>query len=146
MSENKLPDKKLPEKRLHLKITTHEKVVFDSDIDEIYAKSTNGEFGILPDHIPFMCALDIGVTKVLIGNQPEFFAVMGGVFQLKDNQASILTQTADSGADIDVVRAKEAKERAELRIAESSEELDVKRAEISLARAVARIKASSAKQ
>lgn len=131
--------------KLHLKITTHEKVVFDADVDEIYSKSTSGEFGILPGHIPFMCALDICVTKVLIGNQPEFFAVMGGVFQLKDNQALILTQTAENGADIDIVRATEAKKRAEIRLAESKEDVDVKRAEISLARATARLKASSGK-
>jgi len=128
--------------KLHLKITTHEKVVFESDVDEIYSKSTEGEFGILPNHVPFMCALDISVTKIIIDGKSEFFTTLGGVFQLKDNQASILTQSAERGSDIDVARAKEAKERAELRLAESSEEVDVKRAEIALARAIARLKAA----
>ena len=32
---------------MHLKIITHEKVVFDEDVDEIYTKSTDGEFGVL---------------------------------------------------------------------------------------------------
>lgn len=136
---------KLPNNKLHLKITTHEKVVFDSDVDEIYSRGMDGEFGILHNHIPFMCALDIGVTKIIIGGKPEFYTTIGGVFQLKDNQALILTQCAEHGADIDVVRAKEAKERAESRLAESTEEIDVKRAEIALARAVARLKASTQK-
>lgn len=128
--------------KLHLKITTHEKVVFDADVDEIYSRSTEGEFGVLPNHIPFMCSLDIGVTKVIIDGKPEFYTTIGGVFQLKGNQALILTQSAEKGSDIDVARAKEAKERAELRLAESTDDVDVKRAEIALARAMARLKAS----
>lgn len=144
MSENKVSDEKLKNK-LHLKITTHAKVVFDADVDEIYSKGESGEFGILPNHVPFMAALDIGVTKVVIDGKPEMYTTMGGVFQLKDNQASILTQSAEAGTDIDVVRARAAKERAEERLAESTGDLDVKRAEIALARAMARLKASSGK-
>lgn len=136
----------MSDKKLHLKITTHEKVVFDADVDEIYSKSTQGEFGILPGHIPFMCSLDIGVTKIVTSNEVQFFAIMSGVFQLKDNEALILTQTAENGSDIDVTRAKEAKERAEARLAESVSDTDVQRAEIAMARASARLKASAAKR
>lgn len=129
-------------KKLHLKITTHEKVVFDSDVDEIYSKGMNGEFGILPNHIPFMCALDIGVTRVVIDGKTDCFTTMGGIFQLKDNQALILTPVAENFCEIDVMRAREAKERAELRLTETADDVDVKRAEIALARAMARLKAS----
>lgn len=129
-------------KKLHLKITTHEKVVFDSDVDEIYSKGVQGEFGILPNHIPFMTALDVGVTKVVVDGTPEYFTTMGGVFQLKDNDALILTQTAEKGSDIDVARAEEAKERAAARLEAGGDDLDVKRAEVALARAMVRLKAS----
>lgn len=132
----------MSEKKLHLKITTHEKVVFDGDVDEIYTKGTQGEFGILPDHIPFMSPLDIGVTKVVIDGKPDFYTTMGGVFQLKDNEAVILTQTAERAADIDVMRAEEAKKRAEERIEGGTGETDVQRAEIAMARALARLKAT----
>lgn len=132
----------MTDKKLHLKITTHEKVVFDEDVDEIYSKGTQGEFGILPDHIPFMSALDIGVTKVILNGTSEFFTTMGGVFQLKDNQALILTQAAEKAEEIDIQRAEEAKKRALERLELEEDNLDVQRAEISLARAIARIKAS----
>lgn len=142
MSETSLENSST-NKKLHLKITTHEKVVFDSDVDEIYAKGTQGEFGILPNHIPFMSALDIGITKVVINGKPEIFSVMGGVFQLKDNQASILTQTAENAAQIDARRAEEAKKRAEERLTSAPDDMDVKRAEVALARAMTRLKAIS---
>lgn len=136
-------DSKIPAKKLHLKITTHEKVVFDSDVDEIYCKGTQGEFGILPGHIPFMSALDIGVTKVVIGGTTEFFTTMGGVFQLVGNEALILTQAAERAVEIDVQRAEEAKKRAQERLENEEDTLDVPRAEIALARAMARLKASN---
>ena len=50
---------------MHLKIITHDRIVFDEDVNEIYAKGVDGEFGILKGHIPIVSALDIGVTKVV---------------------------------------------------------------------------------
>ena len=127
---------------MHLKIITHEKVVFDEDVDEIYSRGVDGEFGILPNHIPVMTALDIGVTKVMQSGKPKYFTTMGGVFQFKDNEGILLTTTAEDGKDIDVARAKEALERARARLAEHSAEIDAKRAEAAIARAMARLKAT----
>ena len=39
---------------MRLKIITHERVVFDEDIDELYTKTIDGEIGILKNHIPLM--------------------------------------------------------------------------------------------
>lgn len=126
---------------MHLKIITHEKVVFDDDVDEIYSRGVNGEFGILKNHIPFMTALDIGVTKIVQGDNIKFFATMGGVFQFKDEEALILTDCAECGDEIDEMRAKEALQRAQVRLLEADAKLDAKRAEAALARAMARLKA-----
>ena len=127
---------------MHLKIITHEKVVFDEDVDEIYTKGVDGEFGILKNHIPIMSALDIGVTKVVQNGVYRYFTTMGGVLQFKDNEALILTPTAEDGSDIDVVRAREALTRARARLAERSAKLDVKKTEAAIARALARLKAT----
>ncbi len=127
---------------MRLKIITHEKLVFDEDVDEIYTKGTAGEFGILPKHIPIMSALDIGVTKVIQGGKPRYFTTMGGVLQFKDDEAIILTPTAEDGKDIDVARAKEALARAREKLAEKDAELDIKKTEAAVARALARLKAT----
>ncbi len=127
---------------MHLKIITHEKVVFDEDVDEIYSRGVDGEFGILQNHIPVMNALDIGVTKVIQNGKAKYFTTMGGVLQFKDNEAIILTTTAEDGNNIDVARAKEALQRAQARLAEHNAEIDAKRAEAAIARAMARLKAT----
>ena len=132
-------------KKINLKIITHEKEVFNEEVDGIYAKSVEGEFGILPDHQPFMSALDIGVTKAEKDGKFEYFTTMGGIFQFKNNEALILTDLAERGTDIDVTRAKSAKERAEARIGSHEVEVDNARAQMALAKAMARLKAASQK-
>ncbi len=127
---------------MHLKIITHERVVFDENVDAIYTKSTNGELGILKGHIPVMTALDIGVTKVVQNDEEKYFTTMGGVLQFKNDEAVILTTTAEKGEEIDVARAKEALERAKARLEEKNAEIDAKRAEAAIARAMARLKAT----
>lgn len=126
---------------MHLKIITHERVVFDEDVDEIYSKGVNGEFGILKGHIPYMTALDIGVTKVIQGKEAKYFTTMGGAFQFKDEEALILTECAECGNEIDEMRAREALDRAKARLAEADAKTDAKRAEAAIARAMARLKA-----
>lgn len=127
---------------MHLKIITHERVVFDQDVDEIYTKGVDGEFGILKGHIPIMAALDIGVTKIVYEQNVKFFTTMGGVLQFKDGECIILTTTAEAGDEIDVVRAKSALERAKNQLNEPEIEKDAKRAEAALARAMVRLKAT----
>ncbi len=127
---------------MHLKIITHERVVFDEDVNEIYTKTTNGEIGILKNHVPIMAALDIGVTKAVKNEDVKYFTTMGGVLQFKDNEALILTDTAECGDEIDVARAKDALKRAQARLADMDAEIDAKRAEAAIARAMARLKAT----
>ena len=127
---------------MHLKIITHERVVFDEDVDEVYTKTIDGEIGILKNHVPFMTGLNIGVTKTVKEGNVKFFTTMGGVLQFKDNEILILTTTAESGDEIDVTRAKEALARAKAKLAESEAQTDAKRAEAAIARAMARLKAT----
>lgn len=127
---------------MHLKIITHEKVVFDDDVDEIYTRTTDGEIGILKNHVPIVSALDIGVTKTVKNGNYKYFTTMGGVIQFKDEEALILTPTAEDGNEIDVLRAKEALKRARARLSEADAKLDSKRVEAAVARAMARLKAT----
>ena len=127
---------------MHLKIITQERVVFDEDVDEVYTKTTDGEIGILKNHVPVMAALDIGVTKAVKNNDSKYFTTMGGVFQFKDNEALILTSTAECGDEIDVTRAREALKRAKELLANKDAHIDAKRAEAAMARAMARLKAT----
>ena len=127
---------------MKLKIITHERIVFESDVDELVIQTKSGQMGILKDHIPLTTALDIGVTKVKIDDKYKYFATMGGIFQFKDNTATILTDVCEDGCEIDVTRAKAAKERAEAILADQTAKIDAQRAQAALARSLARLKAA----
>ena len=127
---------------MQLKIITHERVVFEDEVDELVIQTKTGQMGILKDHIPLTTVLDIGVTKVKQGDKIRYFATMGGVFQFKDNYATILTDVCEDGCNIDVTRANAAKDRAESRLADSAAKIDSQRAQAALARSLARLKAA----
>ena len=127
---------------MNLKIITHERIVFEGEVDELVLQTKGGQIGILKDHVPLTTALDIGVTKAKIGDKYKYFATMGGIFQFKDNTATILTDVCEDGCDIDVTRANNAKQRAEARLADNDAKIDSERAQAALARSLARLKAA----
>ena len=60
--------------------------------------------------------------------------------QFKDNEMRILTDAIEGREEIDIERAKRAKERAEARLAKRDNRTNIKRAEVALAKAINRIK------
>ena len=130
---------------MNLKIITQEKVVFEGEVDAIYTKGIDGEFGILKGHIPVMSSLDIGVTRAVVGDETKQFTTMGGILQFKDNECLILTTLAESDEEIDEARARDALERARRRLRNAEARMDAKRAEAAIARAEARLKAKLSK-
>ncbi|MBR1373655.1 F0F1 ATP synthase subunit epsilon, partial [bacterium] len=93
-------------------------------------------------HIPLTTSLEIGVTKARIGDKYRYFATTGGIFQFKENNATILTGVCEDSDDIDVARAKAAKERAQARLADTNANIDAQRAQAALARSLARLQAA----
>lgn len=127
---------------MKLKIITHERIVYEGEIDELVVQSKSGQLGILKDHVPMTTVLDIGVTKAKIADKYKYFATMGGILQFKDNNAIILTDVCEDGNDVDVTRANDAKHRAEARLADNNAKIDTQRAQAALARSLARLKAA----
>ena len=125
--------------KIHLKVITHEKIVFEDDIDELYVQASDGRMGILKNHIPVISTLGIGVAKVVQGKEAQCITIMGGILQFAHNKATILTDIAELECDIDIARAKHAQERAEARIRAQEDNLDITRAQMALAKAIARI-------
>ncbi len=133
----------MSEKKIHFKIITPERIVFEDDVDSVTAKGVNGSFGILPEHIPFMSTLDIDTAKAEKDGKEYIFSIIGGAFQFKNNEAIILTEAAECGGDIDTTRAQLAKERAEASLSSAQTQQDIKMANAALTRAMVRLKAAS---
>lgn len=124
-----------------LEIVTPERKVYANDAKMIVVKGVEGELGILPRHIPMVTALKI--APVLIkktDGQQERVAVHGGFMEVRNDKVVILAESAELGSDIDIDRARKAKERAEQRLAaDRKDEIDFKRAQLALHRAMNRL-------
>ncbi len=131
------------DKKFALEILTPDRIVYSGEATYLRAPGTEGSFGVLANHIPFLTTLDIGEVEVEIGNKKRFFAISGGFAEVLNNTVSILAETAEAAEDIDVNRANEAKERAEKRLREHLAEVNVARARIALTRALTRLKVAS---
>ena len=126
--------------KIFLEIVTPEKKVVSETVDIVVAPGEMGEFGVLPGHIPFLCKLRVGELRYRQGGAQQHIAIMGGYAEVLNNQVTILATAAEAATDIDVIRAKAARERAERRLAESRDKLEFARAQAALQRAMARLK------
>jgi F-type H+-transporting ATPase subunit epsilon len=114
----------------------------------IVVRVENGELGILPNHEALIASLAIDEVKVKRVDSPEHFdyiAVNGGVIEVQNNLVTIISDSAERDRNIDVSRAKRAKDRAEkmLELSKAKQDVDqLKRAGIELHRAINRINVS----
>ncbi|WP_276353487.1 F0F1 ATP synthase subunit epsilon [Cohnella caldifontis] len=127
---------------LRLEIVTPERKVYEEDVDMVVVKGVAGELGILPNHIPLATPLKIAPIKAKKGGKDEYVAVHGGFMEVRKDKVVILAEAAELGNDIDLIRARQAKERAERRLADKAANVDHKRAELALQRALSRISAA----
>jgi F-type H+-transporting ATPase subunit epsilon len=126
--------------KLLLEIVTPEKKVLSEQVDIVMAPGEEGEFGVLPNHIPFLSKLKIGELRFRVGASTRFVAVMGGFAEVLPDHVTILATAAEEATEIDVIRAKAARERAERRLAETKDRVEFVRAQAALQRAIARLR------
>ncbi len=127
---------------LRLEIVTPERKVYEEDVEMVSVKGVAGELGILPNHIPLVTPLRIAPVRVKKAGGEEKIAVHGGFMEVRKDKVVILAEAAERGDDIDVLRARQAKERAEARLAAKREDIDFKRAQLALQRALTRLEVS----
>lgn len=125
---------------LFLEIISPSKQVFSGQIKSITVPGTKGRFQVLKNHAPIISTFEIGMIKVDLPEKPKYFATAGGTIEVLNNKVLVLADSIESADEIDIDRAKRAKERAEKRLAEKTPDIDVVRAQTSLARALNRIK------
>ncbi|MBX4187314.1 MAG: ATP synthase F1 subunit epsilon [Candidatus Doudnabacteria bacterium] len=105
---------------MKFKIVTPERIALETEVDALTLPTTMGEITILPNHIPLVAQLIAGEVKYKSSNRENFFAVSGGVIEVKgNNEVLILADTAEFGHEIDVARAEQAREAARKLMTES---------------------------
>jgi F-type H+-transporting ATPase subunit epsilon len=129
------------EKTFPFEILTLQKLFLREEIRFVIAPGQEGVFEILAHHAPFVFALKPGPLRMrLLDGQEQYVAVGSGFLVVQKERTTVLTRSAERPEEIDVERARRAKERAEQRLQQKSADFEIARAEASLQRALARLK------
>jgi F-type H+-transporting ATPase subunit epsilon len=132
-------------KTIKVSVVTPDGPVYEADVEMVSTKAKSGELGILPGHIPLVAPLEISAVRLKKEGKTQYIAVSGGFLEVRPDKVTILAQAAERAEDIDVVRAKAAKERAERRLQSKQDDIDFKRAELALKRALNRLNVAEMK-
>lgn len=114
-------------------LVTQERLVFSGLADYVSLPGSEGRMGILPNHMPMLTTLDFGEVVVRIGGQEQYFAVGGGFAEVQPDKVIILADSAEHADEIDLERARQARERAEKAMKEGIHEDPLRYAQIRLA-------------
>ena len=103
--------------KIRLEVVTPDGAALDDDVDEFTSPSAQGQFGVLPGHLPLLAALRTGIVTYRKGTQSVSFAVGSGLVEVADDRAILLTDKLHHKDDIDVVsvrmQLKEVEEKLE---------------------------------
>lgn len=127
---------------IDMTIVTPEREVVHDEVGELQVPGAEGYLGVLPGHAPLFSELKVGELAYRKGDLWFSLAVAWGFVEVLPGQVRILAETAERAHEIDVERAKRAKQRAEERISRGGEDIDYVRALVALQRALIRIQVS----
>lgn len=125
-----------------LKIIEPDGMFFEGEGEFLEFTSVEGQMGVYKNHIPLTTILEPCVVKIHANGETKKAAVLGGFIEIQKERITILAEDANWPEEIDVERAKAAKQRAEERLSRRESGIDIVRAEAALKRAMARIGAA----
>ena len=128
-------------KYLELRIVTPFGDQHTFKVRHVRIPGSEGDFGILPGHLPVISSLRIGIIEFNVDGKVVQWTCSEGYSEVADDRVTILTEASESAADIDVNRAKKSKERAQQRLQEKSVDFNIRRAQLSLLRSENRLQA-----
>ncbi len=130
-----------------LEVISPEGVLYDMQARAIVASGEDGKLGVLYNHAPLVTPLAPDVLEITMADgERRRLATGEGFLEVVDNHVRVLVDSAERPEEIDVERARSARQRARDRLARrgSGTDVDFARAEAALRRAMARLKATGA--
>ena len=122
----------------HLEIYTPYSKYFDTYVDELIIKSDEYVLGILPNHAPLIAKVQNSKMYIIQNAERKCYAIGEGLINVSKEGVVLLLETIEGKKEIDIKRAKDAKQRAEERL-EMRVNIDIERAKRALRRAKTRI-------
>lgn len=122
-----------------LKIIAPERIFYDDDVNMVELNTSEGEIGILPEHIPLTTIVAPGILKISKDGEKKEAALLDGFVEIQKTSVTILAEACEWPDEIDANRAMEARVRAERRIKSGKSEINLIRAELALKKSLIRL-------
>lgn len=126
--------------KIKLTVVTPDRQVIDEEVDELTAPGWDGEFGVLPDHAPFMALIRSGELMYRKGKERSYMAVGFGFVEVLPEKVTVMIETAEKVDEIDIERALQARDKALQALSGKQVDVDFEAARAALMRAISRIK------
>jgi F-type H+-transporting ATPase subunit epsilon len=99
---------------MQVELVSVERAIWSGEATAVYARTTEGEIGVLAGHAPLLGALAPGwLVRIQHADGVEQrVAVHGGFLSVRPDGVSVLAELAENAEEIDVARARDALERA----------------------------------
>ncbi len=128
---------------LQIEVVTPQRVVLRERAEAVVVPSAEGYLGVLAGHAPMVAVVGLGIVRFGQFHGPKRkMAVTGGFMEVSGNRVTILADAAELAEEIDVMRARAARDRALERLRSRAADVDHARAQRALARALNRLRAA----
>lgn len=115
--------------QLHFELVTPEKLLRSEAVYMVVVPGTEGDFGVLAGHAPFMSTIRAGAISIFRteGAAPERIFIDGGFAEVNDKGLTILAEGATPLADVDPTKVDRdlSNAREDIRLAKSAGEISV---------------------
>jgi len=116
-----------------------DKVITESEVDEVLLPTESGYIGVLPHHADLVTLIKTGEITTKHQGKEQYFAVFGGMAQITSKEVVVLADRAEQVDTIDLAMAEEAKKKAEQMVAEAKDHVELAHATGLLERNINRI-------
>lgn len=129
----------------HLEVVTPDGCAFDGEAISLLARTDIGDVEILAGHADYLAVLTVGSARIRTMEGDKLAAVSGGFLSVDKKSVKLIATTFEFADDIDLNRAKAARDRAEEALTRAKNDRELILAKAKLSRAISRISVASKK-
>ena len=126
-------------RNFNLKIVTPDGLAFDSEVESLLVRTDDGDVEFLAGHIDYMASIGTGRARIKADGKDRYASVSGGFVTVKGGEVKLVAITFEFSENIDLERAKAARDAAKASVSTAKDDKVLKLAQAKLQRALNRI-------
>lgn len=126
-----------------LRIVTPDGQKLDGDVESLLIRTDDGDVEILRGHMDYMASVGTGRARIITEGVSRYASCSGGFLTVSSGEVTLVAVTFEFAEEIDLERAKRAKEAAEQKAKTATDDRELQLASAKLKRALSRIGVAS---